>query len=597
MKRASLLSLLLLSYARQAVAGLDTLGPEGINSLVTGLTGSGVPIGQVETFRPGKPLYDTDPMNYASNTVPSGVYFQTDGGFDAMDSANIFDHATSVAAMMIGQDHSVTGRNAADYAANRGVAPSAILVSAAGSSALDQEKYALTLNRLAIINGGTVTAINMSFALKLTSGVSDGNSYLTQFVDWSARQHDVLYVAAWGNESNSDYQRTPSDTFNGIVVGASEKPSGESTWRQYSNFVNAPTGLSSSDALQIDLLAPGRDVRRIVGNDLSTLDFGTSFSAPLVTGTVALLQQYALQNSLPTNARKHEVMKAVLMNSADKIAGIQGSIRTAIDREGLDWKQSEAFNNPSIPLDNQMGAGLLNAGRAVTQLAPGEFNPGTVPLIGWDLGNYPGAFQTTEYTFNQSMGANQAISITLAYDRPVFCTCETTFTEGEQFFTLDFPNLDVYLEKLDGTVVASSTSTDLTVEHIFTDALPAGQYKIVVKWESGFGGDPGRYALAWWYGNGPPKPGDFNSDGKVDGADYVLWRKDSASYGGAGGYDTWRTNYGATSGSGAGSGIASVPEPCTMFLLTLAIPICFQRARRISLCPRSAKPCAAWSRR
>src|SRR3954453_1157633 len=91
---------------------------------------------------------------------------------------------------------------------------------------------------------------------------------------------------------------------------------------------------------------PGRDVRRIVGNDGSFLDFGTSFSAPLVTGTVALLQQYALQHSLPTNARKHEVMKAVLMNSADKLAGVQGSTRTAIDRDGLNWKQTEAFNNP-----------------------------------------------------------------------------------------------------------------------------------------------------------------------------------------------------------------------------------------------------------
>src|SRR4051812_14804521 len=214
MKRASVLLVSLLLYARQAVAGLDTLGPDGINSLITGLNGSDVPIGQVETFRPGKPLYDTDQTKYASNTVPTGVYFQTDGGFDAMDSANIFDHATSVAALMIGQDHSVTGRNVADYAANRGVAPSAFLVSAAGSSsgdfAVDQGKYALTLNRLAIINGGTVTAINMSFAIELTSGVSDGNSYLTQFVDWSARQHDVLYVAAWGNESNSDYARTPT---------------------------------------------------------------------------------------------------------------------------------------------------------------------------------------------------------------------------------------------------------------------------------------------------------------------------------------------------------------------------------------------------
>ncbi len=32
--------------------------------------------------------------------------------------------------------------------------------------------------------------------------------------------------------------------------------------------------------------------------------------------------------------------------------------------------------------------------------------------------------------------------------------------------------------------------------------------------------------------------GDYNNDGKVDAADYVLWRSDPGSYGGAGGYDT-----------------------------------------------------------
>jgi hypothetical protein len=212
-----------------------------------------------------------------------------------------------------------------------------------------------------------------------------------------------------------------------------------------------------------------------------------------------------------------------------------------------------------------------------------------VPLIGWDLGNYPGPFQTAEYIFNQSLGANQAISITLAYDRPVFCTCETSYNEGDQFFTLDFPNLDIYLEKLDGTVVASSTSTELTVEHIFTDAIPAGQYKVVVKWESGFGGDPGRYALAWWYGPQPGLAGDYNRNGTVDSADYVLWRKDAASYGGdPGGYDTWQANYGATSGSGRGSGITSVPEPSTLLLLAIAICLRGERCQRAT---RSRSKC------
>ena len=34
-------------------------------------------------------------------------------------------------------------------------------------------------------------------------------------------------------------------------------------------------------------------------------------------------------------------------------------------------------------------------------------------------------------------------------------------------------------------------------------------------------------------------PGDYNNDGKVNAADYVLWRKDPNSFGGPGGYATW----------------------------------------------------------
>jgi autotransporter-associated beta strand protein len=68
--------------------------------------------------------------------------------------------------------------------------------------------------------------------------------------------------------------------------------------------------------------------------------------------------------------------------------------------------------------------------------------------------------------------------------------------------------------------------------------------------------------------------GDYNGDGMVDAADYVVWRKDPASFGGdPGGYDTWRANFGASSGSGAGGGSAAgagaVPEPATAALLAL----------------------------
>jgi hypothetical protein len=68
-------------------------------------------------------------------------------------------------------------------------------------------------------------------------------------------------------------------------------------------------------------------------------------------------------------------------------------------------------------------------------------------------------------------------------------------------------------------------------------------------------------------------PGDYNGNGIVDAADYVVWRKDPASYGGdPAGYNTWRTHFGQTAGSGSGASVhTAVPEPPTLALLPFGV--------------------------
>jgi hypothetical protein len=67
-------------------------------------------------------------------------------------------------------------------------------------------------------------------------------------------------------------------------------------------------------------------------------------------------------------------------------------------------------------------------------------------------------------------------------------------------------------------------------------------------------------------------PGDYDGDGNVDAADYVVWRKKSIN--GQRGYDVWEANFGATSPPGSSSGMgsgATVPEPCGLLIVTLAL--------------------------
>jgi hypothetical protein len=84
-------------------------------------------------------------------------------------------------------------------------------------------------------------------------------------------------------------------------------------------------------------------------------------------------------------------------------------------------------------------------------------------------------------------------------------------------------------------------------------------------------------------------PGDYNNDGKVDAADYVVWRKTGST---SDDYNTWRTSFGRSLVAGSGSVLlsaeslsAAVPEPTTVLLLGFTIAggvLCGRRLAPIS---------------
>jgi hypothetical protein len=81
--------------------------------------------------------------------------------------------------------------------------------------------------------------------------------------------------------------------------------------------------------------------------------------------------------------------------------------------------------------------------------------------------------------------------------------------------------------------------------------------------------------------------GDYNNNGTVDAADYVLWRNngplqnEGVTPGSvtAQDYDFWRSRFGATSGSGAGAS-AAVPEPGIAWIPILLAAATVLRRRR-----------------
>jgi hypothetical protein len=64
--------------------------------------------------------------------------------------------------------------------------------------------------------------------------------------------------------------------------------------------------------------------------------------------------------------------------------------------------------------------------------------------------------------------------------------------------------------------------------------------------------------------------GDYNNDGSVDAADYVVWRKSNIS--GQQGYSDWRINFGRMAVAGkALASFASVPESASVTLVIIAL--------------------------
>lgn len=517
-------------FALETSVGVAGIDARRLHDPPYNLTGRKIAIGAVDIGRPRQ--FGIDKSANRHQEIPvTRVFFQDKApSADEINEPNkrqAEQHAEQVASVMISSDKALTG-----------VAPDANLYATAVGmlQRSAQPEECLAAQHLALQNSGDVRAINFSFGETLREDPRpdarlDGQALLTKCIDWSSRVHGLLYVIA-GNQGRGGIP-IPTDNFNGVNVafttlynGLFSKVDLANLGTNFTGALSRLSGLESNvdDRRLISLVAPGSNLEIMTIDGQVTETSGTSFAAPHVTATVALLQEYGdrqLHQKIPNwslDARNPQVMKAVLLNSAEKIKDngsgkTLGMTRTIVANGKRDWLSSQAYQDRTLPLDDEIGSGQLNAYRAYQQFSAGQWQPDApVPAIGWNYRSL-GEKSSDDYVLDQELAEGSYVAITLNWNRLV--ELNDTNNNGqydldESFTDKGLNNLDLYLMNADEDdqnlsekdlakkAVWSSVSDVDSVEHIFYRVPKTGRYKIRVHYKQRVNENTQDYAIAWW---------------------------------------------------------------------------------------------------
>lgn len=520
--------------------GLDVNSAFGADRFYdTGFTGQGAIVANIE---PGHVWSGHETLRHVSSF---SHHTQAWGS----TTNDLFDrHATWIGSLIGGRKGS---SNPGDH--QQGIAPDSDLRSGAFASQWTGSAYTLafsfTNNSFFTpfqANFGTADVINSSWA-----GLDPtGTSSFAVALDGLARTHpSTTYVVAAGNRGpGANTVGWPGSGYNAITVGALGGGNSFSTIASFSSrgpqdWARASgSGMVSAARSAVDISAPGQSLTVAyyggqTGGNNATLSGspsggnegpasymhnleGTSLASAVTAGAATLLNSASHNTlALSTNSasRDARVIKAVLLNSAEKLAGWNnGQLPNGVG--GVDTTQA---------LDYTFGAGRLDLDQAYDQYLLGHTdvagtavgNLGTVQGSGWDFGNVANG-QSNDYFINLPLQGGTDLTASLTWFR------NRSFN-GSRGADLGQSNLNLTIfDASAGNVIARSHSQYNVVEHLSFQVPKTGFYGIRVEHVGNLFGNQSLepYGLAWAGQTVVALPGDFNFDQIVDSLDIDLHR-------------------------------------------------------------------------
>ncbi|MFC1676592.1 S8 family serine peptidase [Planctomycetota bacterium] len=486
---------------------LDIVGIYQVKSLEPNLLGEGVNLGVISrslTYVNGEPQNDYRPRVIHNCFSKKKIRFFDEG----KSAAGVSPHSTAVCSILFGEDAGGYDKQLGQFR-YEGILPR-------GQGNVYEFWHFVTN----YILGDSAIESDI-----LTASIG------TEFEDWWTRgigaiveHQDVIVVAGIGNGSNAhDPPLYPGAGANMLGVGVVDSVDSNDLAIELSRFSLAypefsscgPTGDNRSKP---DIVAPGNCLAADINDVNSYQPTGSysSFSTPIVAGTIGLLVEKAKQSEGLGEAISPYVMKAIVMNSATKLPY---------------WHKGrvEKEDDHVIPLDYAQGAGMLNAVGAYKQLVAGVNKPGKSSSVGWDKNKLRGSEPDNTYRIKIDKANELCFTGTLVWNRHYQSSYPFEPNRAsDSDLRLELWAVDHNDPNNDRLIDYSDSYTD-NIEHIYCE-MDANHtdYELVVTFSDV--NDPNAlsiegYGLAWNVGEKPlddmTARCDINADGIVNDPDVM----------------------------------------------------------------------------